>query len=169
MSNSKAIKRLQNEIKDIKKQDYREFSINYNEDNILEWEVLIYGPEETDFEGGVFKAKMSFPNDYPFNPPSVKLISDIWHPNIYNSGERKGEVCISILHVGKDEYNYEREEERWKPAQSATSILLSIISMIADPNSESPANVDAAVQFRDDREGFKKRVIQCVIKSQNEI
>lgn len=40
------------------------------------------------------------------------------------------------------------------------SIILSIISMLSSPNDESPANIDAAKQWREDRDGFKKKV--CV-------
>ena len=59
---------------------------------------------------------------------------------------KEGDVCISILHEpGEDKYGYERPEERWLPIHTVESILLSVISMIADPNDESPANVDAAV------------------------
>lgn len=57
-----------------------------------------------------------------------------------------GNVCISILHEpGDDRYGYEKPEERWLPVHTVETILLSVISMLADPNYESPANVDAAV------------------------
>lgn len=49
------------------------------------------------------------------------------------------------------------------------SIVISIIAMLSSPNDESPANVDAAKQWRDDRDGFKKRVARCVRKSQEEM
>ena len=59
---------------------------------------------------------------------------------------KEGDVCISILHEpGEDRYGYEKPEERWLPIHTVESILLSVISMIAGPNDESPANVDAAV------------------------
>lgn len=59
---------------------------------------------------------------------------------------KEGDVCISILHEpGEDKFGYEKPEERWLPIHTVESILLSVISMIADPNDESPANVDAAV------------------------
>ena len=57
-----------------------------------------------------------------------------------------GEVCISILHEpGEDKFGYETASERWLPIHTVESILISVISMITDPNDESPANVDAAV------------------------
>jgi ubiquitin-conjugating enzyme E2 G1 len=160
-----AIKRLSKEIQDIKDHGYTEFSFEINENNILDWTLIIFGPSDTPYEGGTFKATIKFPEDYPYNPPNVKFISDLYHPNIYATGKEKGNVCISILHVGKDEFGYEHESERWKPAQSVVSVLLSIISMIADPNPESPANVDAAKMFRDDYDQYKKLVYECVKKS----
>lgn len=60
--------------------------------------------------------------------------------------EKNGDVCISILHEpGEDKWGYEKPEERWLPVHTVETILLSVISMLADPNDESPANVDAAV------------------------
>ena len=61
--------------------------------------------------------------------------------------EKNGDVCISILHEpGEDKWGYEKPEERWLPIHTVETILISVISMLADPNDESPANVDAAVR-----------------------
>ena len=106
---------------------------------------------------------MSFPQDDPNKPPAVKFVSDMWHPNVYADGR----VCISILHSpGDDPMGYEQASERWSPVQTVETIMLSIISMLSSPNDESPANIDAAKQFREDFPGFRKRVAQCVRKSQ---
>lgn len=59
---------------------------------------------------------------------------------------KNGDVCISILHEpGEDKFGYEKPEERWLPIHTVETIMISVISMLADPNSDSPANVDAAV------------------------
>jgi len=61
---------------------------------------------------------------------------------------KTGDVCISILHdPGEDKYGYERPEERWLPIHTVETIMVSVISMLADPNDESPANLDAAVRL----------------------
>lgn len=61
---------------------------------------------------------------------------------------KTGDVCISILHdPGEDKYGYERPEERWLPIHTVETIMVSVISMLADPNDESPANLDAAVRM----------------------
>lgn len=62
--------------------------------------------------------------------------------------EKNGDVCISILHEpGDDKWGYEKASERWLPVHTVETILISVISMLADPNDESPANVDAAVSI----------------------
>merc|ERR1712029_892889 len=121
------------------------------EENFFEWEAAITGPEGTYFEDGVFIATLSFPQDYPLNPPKMKFKSDLFHPNIYPDGR----VCISILHPpGNDPLGYEKSSERWSPVQSIEKILLSVMSMIAEPNINSPANVDAAKMWRDEKDKF---------------
>uniref|UniRef100_A0A3B5LHQ2 Ubiquitin-conjugating enzyme E2 G1 n=1 Tax=Xiphophorus couchianus TaxID=32473 RepID=A0A3B5LHQ2_9TELE len=135
-----------------------------DDDDIYKWEVVIIGPQDTLFEGGFFKAYLTFPYDYPLRPPKMKFITEIWHPNV----AKNGDVCISILHEpGEDKFGYEKPEERWLPIHTVETIMISVISMLADPNSDSPANVDAAKEWREDPNGeFKKKVARCVRKSQ---
>jgi ubiquitin-conjugating enzyme E2 G1 len=96
----------------------------------------------------------------------MTFTSEMWHPNVYEDGR----VCISILHPpGEDEFNsQESADERWRPILGVEQILVSVISMLSDPNDESPANLDAAVMWRNDRTAFKKKVRQVVRKSQEE-
>ena len=122
------------------------------------------GPESTVYEGGVFTARLTFPSDYPLSPPKMQFVSDMFHPNVYPDGR----VCISILHApGEDPLGYESISERWSPVQSIEKVLLSVVSMLAEPNDESGANVDAAKMWREDREQFKRIAIQVVRKSLN--
>jgi len=155
---------LMKQLKDLNRNPVEGFSAGLKDDsNAFVWEIMIMGPPQTDYEGGMFKAEMHFPDTYPNNPPTLKFTSEFWHPNV---GE-DGKVCISILHQpGDDEYGYENASERWLPIHTIESILLSVISMISDPNTESPANVDAGKMYREDRAAFRKKVQRCVRKSQ---
>jgi ubiquitin-conjugating enzyme E2 G1 len=155
---------LTKQLKELTKRPVAGFSAGLvKETNLFEWAVTIIGPPDTLYEGGFFNAIMTFPKDYPNSPPQCRFTSDMWHPNVYTDGR----VCISILHnPGDDPNGYETAAERWSPAQSVESIVMSIIAMLSSPNDESPANVDAAKQWRDDREGFRKRVARCVRRSQ---
>jgi len=131
--------------------------------NLFKWSVIFEGPEDTLYEGGYFRAEMKFPDDYPNNPPEMKFVSQMWHPNIYPDGK----VCISILHPpGTDSMNsQEQAEERWRPILGVEAILMSVISMLNDPNIESPANLDASIMYRDDRENYNKKVRVLTTKS----
>lgn len=82
-----------------------------------------------------------------------------------------GKVCISILHApGEDVYNQQETAiERWRPILGVEAIIVSVISMLSDPNDDSPANIDAAVMWRNDRTAFKKRVRDIVRRSQEEM
>merc|ERR1712115_121876 len=116
-----------------------------NEDNLFEWEVALFGPPDTLYQGGYFKAHMKFPSDYPYSPPSIRFITKVWHPNVYENGD----LCISILHPPVDDpHSGELPCERWNPTQNVRTILLSVVSLLNEPNTYSPANVDASVMFR---------------------
>jgi len=135
-----------------------------DESNIYKWQITIIGPIDSYYEGGFFTAHLTFPEDYPQRPPKLKFVSDMWHPNVHKNGD----VCISILHEpGADKYGYEKPEERWLPIHTVETIMVSVISMLSDPNDESPANVDAAKQFREDKKQFKRNCLRCVRKSQD--
>ena len=121
-----------------------------DDSNIYEWEItiigylpsppspdytLVYGfwliwetsPENTLYEGGLFKVHLTFPHDYPLQPPKMQFKTEMWHPNVYPSGL----VCISILHPPEeDKYGYEDAGERWLPVHTPQTILLSVISMV---------------------------------------
>ena len=153
-----------NTIKVIKK-NYDQFSknpiegisIGFNEDNIFKWDVVIIGSNDSFYESSVFNAEIEFPKDYPLNPPTFVFKTKIFHPNIYEDGR----VCISILHPpGNDEFGYEKAEERWRPVHTFSSIILSIISLLNDPNDESPANINAAKIWREDKKEFQRIVNQ---------
>ncbi|SOV76393.1 ubiquitin-conjugating enzyme, putative [Plasmodium sp. gorilla clade G3] len=112
-----------------------------DESNFFEWNVCFEGPKNTLYEGGIYNATLSFPSDFPNHPPQMKFTQEMWHPN------------------GVDIYNeQEKPEERWRPIWSVEGILVSVISMLNEPNLESPANVDAAVQLKNNVHEYKSKV-----------
>ena len=159
---------LKNQLSALNKASDLGFSVGLiDENDYYKWSVLFNGPDDTIFEGGFFKAILTFPEDFPQNPPEMKFITEMFHPNIYPDGR----VCISILHSpGVDQFNtQEKAEERWRPSLGVEQILISVISMLNDPNCDSPANVDAAVMFRNNRKEYEKKVRQLAIKSMEDL
>ncbi|CBY40928.1 unnamed protein product [Oikopleura dioica] len=118
--------------------------IKYDEKCLFEWEIGVFGPPKTIYEGGFFPVKIRFPKEYPFRPPHVRFTTPMFHPNVYADGA----VCISILHSPiNDPMSGELASERWSPSQSVRSVLLSIVSLLNEPNCMSPANIDASVLY----------------------
>ncbi|KAK2900505.1 hypothetical protein cypCar_00007343 [Cyprinus carpio] len=139
-------KALMLEMKSLQEEPVEGFKITLvDEADLYNWEVAIFGPPNTHYEGGYFKARIKFPIDYPYSPPTFRFLTKMWHPNIYENGD----VCISILHPPVDDpQSGELPSERWNPTQNVRTILLSVISLLNEPNTFSPANVDASVMYR---------------------
>ncbi|KOB64313.1 Ubiquitin-conjugating enzyme E2 R2, partial [Operophtera brumata] len=115
--NSSALRALALEYKSLQEEPVEGFRVKLlGEDNLFEWEVAIFGPPDTLYQGGYFK---------------------------------NGDLCISILHPPVDDpQSGELPCERWNPTQSVRTVLLSVISLLNEPNTFSPANVDASVMYR---------------------
>ncbi|KAI5745950.1 hypothetical protein M8J76_015746 [Diaphorina citri] len=143
---SSALRALSMEYKSLQEEPVEGFRVKLvNDDNLFEWEVAIFGPPDTLYQGGYFKAHMKFPIDYPYSPPTIRFLTKVWHPNVYENGD----LCISILHPPIDDpQSGEMPCERWNPTQNVRTILLSVISLLNEPNTSSPANVDASVMYR---------------------
>ena len=143
------------------------FHIELDDDsNIFVWNIgVMVLNDDSIYHGGYFKAQMRFPEDFPFSPPQFRFTPAIYHPNVY----RDGRLCISILHQSGDPMAEEPDAETWSPVQTVESVLISIVSLLEDPNVSSPANVDAAVDYRKNPEQYKQRVKMEVERSKQDI
>ena len=123
---------LARELKNLKEAPVEGVKVKLtSEDNLFEWEVVLFGPPDTLFEGAYIKAKMKFPTDYPSSPPTFTFITPMWHPNVYANGE----LCLSILHQPIDDPSSgELASERWNITQNVRTILLSVQSLLDAPN-----------------------------------
>jgi ubiquitin-conjugating enzyme E2 A len=118
-------------------------------DDIMKWKAVMFGPVDTPWEGGTFTLEVNFSEEFPTQPPRVRFLSKMFHPNIYNNGE----ICIDIL------------QNQWSPIYDISSILTSIQSLLCDPNPKSPANQEAARLWAENRREYDKRVVQVVEES----
>ena len=153
-----AMKRLQNEYKQYLKEPNTYYSISIDNNNFLKWNIILLGPPETIFEGGFYNCQLEFTKDYPNKPPIFKFIDNLFHPNIYPNGK----VCMSILHEGIDATGYENISERWNPSHSVNSILMSLLSILTEPNFESSANIDATQLWMKDFNKYKNIIYKQI-------
>ncbi|EAN31068.2 Ubiquitin-conjugating enzyme E2 1 [Theileria parva strain Muguga] len=117
--------------------------------DIFHWQAVILGPDNTEWEGGIFSLSLTFPQDYPNKPPVVKFLTRIFHPNVYQDGS----ICLDIL------------QNEWSPVFDVHGILISIQSLLTDPNNKSPANNEAATLYQENRTEYIRRVKNIVSES----
>jgi len=110
------------------------------EDDIFHWQATLMGPQDSPYEGGVFVMNIKFPGDYPFKPPKVTFETKIFHPNINSSGG----ICLDIL------------KEAWSPALTISKVLLSICSLLCDPNPDDPLVPEIARMYKQDRDKYNR-------------
>ena len=91
-------------------------------EDIYHWSATILGPSASVYEGGIFNLSIEFPQNYPFKPPKIRFITNIYHPNINMSGG----ICLDIL------------KDQWSPALTISKVLISICSLLDDPNPDDP-------------------------------
>ncbi|KAI3500788.1 hypothetical protein L1887_36613 [Cichorium endivia] len=119
------------------------------DNNIMLWNAVIFGPDDTPWDGGTFKLTLQFSEDYPNKPPTVRFISRMFHPNIYADGS----ICLDIL------------QNQWSPIYDVAAILTSIQSLLCDPNPNSPANSEAARMFSENKREYNRKVREIVEQS----
>eukprot|EP00931_Biecheleriopsis_adriatica_P108872 TRINITY_DN83144_c0_g1_i1.p1 TRINITY_DN83144_c0_g1~~TRINITY_DN83144_c0_g1_i1.p1 ORF type:complete len:274 (-),score=53.15 TRINITY_DN83144_c0_g1_i1:24-779(-) len=112
--------------------------------------ALLAGPRDSPFEGGVFRLEVSVSPRYPLEPPKIRFQTRMFHPNV-GSGHTPGAICLDIL-----------RKEAWSPALSLERVLISIASLLADPNPLSPMDDEAARLYQYDRPAYDKRVKEFV-------
>jgi len=113
------------------------------EDNVFQWAGSIKGSVGSAYEGMTFKLRLAFPADYPFTSPKVTFVTPCWHPNV----DAAGNICLDIL------------KDKWTAAYSALTVLLSLQTLLGDPNNDSPLNAQAAGQWAD-QAGFRRLVVR---------
>ncbi len=134
------LKRLRKEYEDLQKESIPNLSAGPIDGNLFEWEAVILGPSGTPYEGGIFNLSISIPSNYPFKPPMVIFKTKIYHPNINSSGN----ICLDIL------------KNQWSPALSIPKILLSICSLLSDPNPNDPLVPDIANLLKTNPDQYNK-------------
>ena len=119
------------------------------ESDLTHWNnVYLYGPPDTPYEGGKFKLSVSFPDDFPFSPMTIKFVTKVFHPNVSEAGE----ICVDIL------------KNTWAPSLTLTKVFISLSSLLADPNSSDPLNSKAGTMHSTNKSLFDKTVKEYVTK-----
>ncbi|EMS46318.1 Ubiquitin-conjugating enzyme E2 36 [Triticum urartu] len=148
MANSNLPRRIIKETQRLLSEPAPGISASPSEENMRYFNVMILGPTQSPYEGGVFKLELFLPEEYPMAPPKVRFLTKIYHPNI----DKLGRICLDIL------------KDKWSPALQIRTVLLSIQALLSAPNPDDPladnvakhwkANETEAVETGDDLVAF---------------
>jgi len=134
--------RLKKELKEIMLSCDKTITAFPDEDNTFKWNGKIKGPVDSAYEGLAYRLSITFPENYPYQAPTIKFLTPCFHPNV----DAAGNICLDTL------------KEHWSSCNSVLSVLLSIQSLLQDPNVDSPLNTQAASLWSKQNE-YKKTLI----------
>ncbi|KAJ8902411.1 hypothetical protein NDN08_006816 [Rhodosorus marinus] len=128
MADGQVAKRLQSELMNLMMEGVPGVSAFPDGDNYTQWTGTIHGSDVGPYKGMKFQLSLVFPKDYPYSAPTVKFMTGCFHPNV----DMSGNICLDIL------------KDKWSATYTVKSILLSIQSLLDEPNNDSPLNNQAA-------------------------
>lgn len=130
--------------------DFRAALVN---DNLRELHVCLEGPQNTLYEGGLWKVHVELPEQYPYKSPSIGFDTKIYHPNI---DEHSGSVCLDVIN------------QTWSPMFTITHIFETFLPQLLDyPNASDPLNGDASALYLNNRDKYEEKVKTYVAKYAN--
>ncbi|KAM3672087.1 LOW QUALITY PROTEIN: ubiquitin-conjugating enzyme E2 K [Ammospiza maritima maritima] len=118
-----------------------QIKVDLVDENFTELRGEIAGPPDTPYEGGRYQLEIKIPETYPFNPPKVRFITKIWHPNISSV---TGAICLDIL------------KDQWAAAMTLRTVLLSLQALLAAAEPDDPQDAVVANQYKQNPEMFKQ-------------
>lgn len=134
-----SLRRITRELADLKEDPPTNCSAGPKGDDMFRWDGMIMGPADSPYSGGVFQLAILFPVDYPFKAPTVSFTTKIYHPNVNAAGL----ICLDILKTS------------WSPALTISKVLLSICSLLTDPNPSDPLVPEIAQLYKADKATYE--------------
>jgi ubiquitin-conjugating enzyme E2 D len=116
------------------------------DNDLFHWYAIIMGPSDSPYAGGIFRLDVRLPQKYPYEAPRISFTTKIYHPNISPSGQ----ICLDIL------------KNKWSPTLTIKKVLLSISSLLTDPNPDDPLDGGAARLYRESILNYNKKVKEYV-------
>ena len=111
--------------------------------NVFHWYFIIFGLADAPYKGGYYMGKLEFPNDFPWKPPSIKMITET------GRFETNARICLSI-----SDYH----PESWNPVWPVRSIIIGLISFFVTKDH----TVGAIDRTNEERERIQKESVKVI-------
>jgi ubiquitin-conjugating enzyme E2 D len=135
-----SVKRIEKELNEFKTDPPLGCSGGPINNDMYKWEAVLMGPIDSPYAGGLFTLQIDIPKNYPFKPPKFRFLTPILHPNINSNGN----ICLDTLNTN------------WSPVLTISKTILSISSLLCDPNPDDPLDKAVAEIYKKDRDKFNK-------------
>ncbi|KAM6044346.1 PREDICTED: ubiquitin-conjugating enzyme E2 T [Chlamydotis macqueenii] len=113
-----------------------------NEDQLDDLRAQILGGADTPYEKGIFNLEIVVPERYPFEPPKIRFLTPIYHPNIDSAGR----ICLDVLKLPP--------KGAWRPSLNISTLLTSIQLLMAEPNPDDPLMADISSEYKYNKQLF---------------
>eukprot|EP00440_Ansanella_granifera_P061949 gb/GFBE01067165.1/.p1 GENE.gb/GFBE01067165.1/~~gb/GFBE01067165.1/.p1 ORF type:complete len:150 (+),score=37.90 gb/GFBE01067165.1/:1-450(+) len=134
-------KRIEKETQKLKEEPPPGVDAKPAADNYRYFQIQMAGPDGTPYSGGVYNLELFLPEGYPMEPPKVRFLTKIYHPNI----DKLGRICLDVL------------KDKWSPALQIRTVLLSIQALLSTPEPSDPLDTNVADHFTRDRPGADRQ------------
>mmetsp|Transcript_9097 Transcript_9097/g.15856 ORF Transcript_9097/g.15856 Transcript_9097/m.15856 type:complete len:191 (+) Transcript_9097:137-709(+) len=134
--------RVSKELKEIERDQGSGVRIEVLGNNLQRLRGWVPGPKDTPYDGGLYEIEIILPNQYPFEPPKMRFVTKVWHPNI---SSQSGAICLDIL------------KDQWSPALTIKTAMLSLQALLSSPQADDPQDAVVAKQYISEREVFKRQ------------
>lgn len=115
-------------------------SIEIVDEDLFKWDVAIKGPPDSPYAGGTFTIRFEFPAEYPFKQPRILFKTKVYHPSVLRE---TGEICQAVLGT-------------WGPTLNVEHCLLTVYSLLQDPQADHPLDDEIAEQLTKKPKEFEK-------------
>jgi ubiquitin-conjugating enzyme (huntingtin interacting protein 2) len=133
------LNRIQKELREIASDAASGVTVTQHGDSLTHMKGTITGPADTVYEGGTFHIDIQIGSSYPFEPPRMKFLTKVWHPNVSSAS---GAICLDVL------------KDQWSPALTLKTALLSCQALLAAPEPDDPQDAVVAKMYISDRAAF---------------
>ncbi|PKK22937.1 ubiquitin-conjugating enzyme E2T [Columba livia] len=113
-----------------------------NQNQLDNLRAQILGGADTPYEKGIFNLEIVVPERYPFEPPKIRFLTPIYHPNIDSAGR----ICLDVLKLPP--------KGAWRPSLNISTLLSSIQLLMAEPNPDDPLMADISSEYKYNKQLF---------------